>query len=217
MTENFSYDDLEENITSFLKDAKEIRRLGNQKYGFHFFENYKEFGLTGFLVNHNEITQRFKQLEKTFRNSSEEGQNTLYVDQKESLKNMLYDDINYCLLFLFWLNREKWAHEITGPENQASDPNSHIMQGAYFNQTSGPYYNSSGSACSVTPYTFYIDSSSLKLDSYDFTPREQAFVRKLIPFLRDFIEREQKYKIGKEAAQKIVQKVADKVRDSSLR
>lgn len=114
---SFSYDEMDESISAYLAECKKIRDDRQKDYGFHFYDNYNKYGLIGFLVNDNEITARLEQIE--LKISSDEGYT--YSDAKDRLKNALLDGINYRLLLLFWLNREKWNHKhnISAPSGTA--------------------------------------------------------------------------------------------------
>jgi len=98
-----TYEDLESSISEFLKDCKSIRAERQKDYGFHFLDNYNKYGLKGFLINDGEITARLEQMEKG---------GTDYKDLEKSLRNALCDGINYRLLLLFWLERERWRNPI---------------------------------------------------------------------------------------------------------
>ena len=104
---NLTYEEMQTTISTFLKDCENIRADRHVDYKFHFLDNYNKYGLKGFLINDNEITARLEQIEEKI--SSDEGYT--YSDAKDRLKNALYDGINYRLLLLFWLNREKWTGE----------------------------------------------------------------------------------------------------------
>lgn len=97
---------MDQSISTFLDACKKIRDDRQKDYGFHFYDNYNKFGLLGFLVNDNEITARLEQIDAKIR--SDEAYD--YTDAESRLRNALYDGINYRLLLLFWLNREKWVH-----------------------------------------------------------------------------------------------------------
>lgn len=103
---SFSYDEMDQAISTYLAECKKIRDDRQKDYGFHFYDNYNKYGLIGFLVNDNEITARLEQIEAKIRSSEDYN----YSDAEDRLRNALYDSINYRLLFLFWLNREKWNH-----------------------------------------------------------------------------------------------------------
>jgi hypothetical protein len=99
-----TYSELESSISEFLKDCKSIRADRQKDYNFHFMDNYNKYGLKGFLINDGEITARLEQIEKS---------GTDYKDLEKSLRNILYDGINYRLLLLFWLQREKFGSSRT--------------------------------------------------------------------------------------------------------
>jgi len=102
---SFSYDEMDQAISIYLAECKKIRDDRQKDYGFHFYGNYNKYGLIGFLVNDNEITARLEQIESKIQSN----ENYNYSDAEDRLRNALYDGINYRLLFLFWLNREKWS------------------------------------------------------------------------------------------------------------
>lgn len=102
-----NYEEMEHSISDFLKDCKSIRADRQKDYNFHFMDNYNKYGLKGFLINDGEITARLEQIEKKINGT------TGYIDKEKSLRNILYDGINYRLLLLFWLNREKFQNKIT--------------------------------------------------------------------------------------------------------
>jgi hypothetical protein len=110
-SKKLTYEEMESSISEFLKDCKSIRADRQKDYGFHFLTNYNKYGLKGFLINDGEITARMEQMEKSIEDGT-----TCFIDKEKSLQNALYDGINYRLLLLFWMNREKW---------QAQDPHTH--------------------------------------------------------------------------------------------
>jgi hypothetical protein len=107
-TKNFSYEDMQTAISKLQKDCENIRSERQKDYGFHFYDNYNKYGIQGFLINDGEITARLEQICSKISEKQHEIPGDDYCLHEKSLRNALYDGINYRLLFLFWLEREKW-------------------------------------------------------------------------------------------------------------
>ena len=126
-TKNFSYEDMQTAISKLQKDCENIRSERQKDYGFHFYDNYNKYGLQGFLINDGEITARLEQICGKISEKQHEIPGDDYCLHEKSLRNALYDGINYRLLFLFWLEREKWANRPICHFNDTQDTNFDIV------------------------------------------------------------------------------------------
>ncbi len=126
-TKNFSYEDMQTAISKLQKDCENIRSERQKDYGFHFYDNYNKYGIQGFLINDGEITARLEQICNKISEKQHEIPGDDYCLHEKSLRNALYDGINYRLLFLFWLEREKWANKPRCYFNDTQDTNFNIV------------------------------------------------------------------------------------------
>jgi len=112
-----SYEEMEHEISKVLSEAKKIRQKSQAKYGFHFIDNYDEFGPLGFRVNDEEISARLKTLSESYLKA--EDKRKWFVENRDTLRNVLYDKLNFCALFLYYLENTYWND--SHPPRIASD------------------------------------------------------------------------------------------------
>jgi hypothetical protein len=111
---NFTYEEMESQIDLFWKECMSIRKDRQADYGFHFMTTYYKYGLKGFLINDGEITARLERMEERISKYEMSPQETSdpYFELEARLKNALLDKINYCSLFLFWLEQTKYRNKV---------------------------------------------------------------------------------------------------------